>query len=805
MTGAVTAGLDVDGGKKKRLPLGVLVVVTLLAFPFTEIVILGERAPCPASDVFDDGVVTRLGVVSIDWKQFGFSLWNPHLTAGNPHLAQFVGTPFAFDSVLALLTTPFLAYAVTLFLIALLAGIALFLFLRDSMGLSHAACLVGAILYIFSDWGYFNGFSAALLPLVLWLSDRVREPGRRHRLLLGAMAALAGFLFYNMHAQAAMLTAGMHFLYVLVVSQSREERRGRLLDWAVAWSLGLSLYAPVLLTQLEALPLSVRAIRSDLAYFPDRFSVVRYLLAHYVPGLIGLPIAQILGLPAPDMDFGSWYIGPIALLILVLSIGLARRKPKETALLFLFVAIPVLDVVAMTVLTRAQPYLGVLRSFQFTRIRLWAPFALSANVAVAFACIERVPGGAAAWIARHRRRALPLVLILIVSAALCARSAAWLWFLKGGPHGPSTAGRTALWVLCVVYYAAGAVLVWRLVSRRPEAGPAARPVWLAGSLTMLLVLLVTERVVAVRARQVAVWSRVSSYRAALGETPGIRFLKAQKESGVFRTLTIVGNQVFDANPNRLMFHGLFSAGGYEDIYPLRYHMFFGELIEPHLQEDPIKRRYFENWGQRAYAWGPDFTGPLADLVGVRWLYSAKGDRFPEPYRKVFEQGSEVIYENPGVFSRAFTVGCVRRFPDEHSLRIALLRATSKELRACVFLEAAGGVGQPAAATGESGEVVLTRYEPDRVDLEVHAPAPRVLVLTDSLAPGWTARINGNPAAIFPAYEAFRGIDVPAGTSRVEFRYEPVPTYRGARVAALAALATLALALSGVRRPQENNS
>ncbi|HQK77258.1 MAG TPA: hypothetical protein PKZ25_13780, partial [Candidatus Hydrogenedentes bacterium] len=50
--------------------------------------------------------------------------------------------------------------------------------------------------------------------------------------------------------------------------------------------------------------------------------------------------------------------------------------------------------------------------------------------------------------------------------------------------------------------------------------------------------------------------------------------------------------------------------------------------------------------------------------------------------------------------------------------------------------------------------------------------PGVLYLADTWYPGWNARINGKPAAIFPIDGLFRGIHVPEGTSTVEMTYEP---------------------------------
>lgn len=79
-------------------------------------------------------------------------------------------------------------------------------------------------------------------------------------------------------------------------------------------------------------------------------------------------------------------------------------------------------------------------------------------------------------------------------------------------------------------------------------------------------------------------------------------------------------------------------------------------------------------------------------------------------------------------------------------------------------------GAPSSLPGDA--LSFTRYSSTEVTLSVQAAQPAQLVLADSTYPGWQAQVNGQPAAITPAYEAFRAVDVPAGRSEVHFRYAP---------------------------------
>jgi hypothetical protein len=77
---------------------------------------------------------------------------------------------------------------------------------------------------------------------------------------------------------------------------------------------------------------------------------------------------------------------------------------------------------------------------------------------------------------------------------------------------------------------------------------------------------------------------------------------------------------------------------------------------------------------------------------------------------------------------------------------------------------------PIQPRGGSARIVSD--EPDRVVVETDTPAAGLVVLRDVKAPGWHASVDGKAATIVPVDHAFRGIVVPAGTSRVTFDYEP---------------------------------
>jgi hypothetical protein len=67
---------------------------------------------------------------------------------------------------------------------------------------------------------------------------------------------------------------------------------------------------------------------------------------------------------------------------------------------------------------------------------------------------------------------------------------------------------------------------------------------------------------------------------------------------------------------------------------------------------------------------------------------------------------------------------------------------------------------------------VTSYAPGAIELDVTAPAAGVLVVAESWAPGWTARVDGDDAAVFRASYLSMGVIVPSGTHRVQLEFTP---------------------------------
>jgi hypothetical protein len=67
---------------------------------------------------------------------------------------------------------------------------------------------------------------------------------------------------------------------------------------------------------------------------------------------------------------------------------------------------------------------------------------------------------------------------------------------------------------------------------------------------------------------------------------------------------------------------------------------------------------------------------------------------------------------------------------------------------------------------------ITRYSDNRIVVRAHAAMPQQLVLNENYFRDWTAKINGIPVTILPAYGVFRSVVLDKGQNEVVFEYRP---------------------------------
>ena len=100
----------------------------------------------------------------------------------------------------------------------------------------------------------------------------------------------------------------------------------------------------------------------------------------------------------------------------------------------------------------------------------------------------------------------------------------------------------------------------------------------------------------------------------------------------------------------------------------------------------------------------------------------------------------------------------------------------------VLIDSAISEKQPGELNGSA---TITKYEPNRIELNTKANQPSILVLSESHYPGWRAYIDGRFTDTLRVDYNLRGVAVPAGDHKVEFIYRPKSVLIGFVISLLA--------------------
>jgi hypothetical protein len=185
--------------------------------------------------------------------------------------------------------------------------------------------------------------------------------------------------------------------------------------------------------------------------------------------------------------------------------------------------------------------------------------------------------------------------------------------------------------------------------------------------------------------------------------------------------------------------------------------------------------------------------PLLDLLDVKYLIF-RGDP-PSNARPAFVDQDYWVMENRSAVGRVFVPRrvevCLNRddqigkmtFQDFQPLNVAYVETP---------------VDLPESCTGSAQVLMETST---RIIVGAQMETPGLVILTDRWDAGWKAYVEGKRAPILVADHALRGVVLPAGPSRVEFRYEPDSFSWGLRLAGGGAAGLLIWLFIILRKPQ----
>jgi hypothetical protein len=676
-------------------------------------------------------------------------VWNPHEFTGVPFFANpQSGLLFPANWVVFALP-PAVGLTLAAILKVSIAGLAMYGFLR-ALGLRPMSALVGGLAWELNGmliaWlGWSASSALAVLPLLFLGIERLRRrPDARG---IGVLALSVALILVAGYPQIALQGALAAFVWML--ARARGAPRGYVVRCVAGAALGAALAA------MQVLPFAEYTRESSVYYYrglwlPDLSPPLRTALAFLIPYYFGRS-----GTPA---FWGYWNFNeistavglvPWAALPVALTAGWRRDGTRVLAALAVFGAVMFYGAPRIAGAIAAIPVLSLVIPHRAGALMVFALCVLGA-IGVDAAVTAPEPE-------RHRaRRAVKVAFVLVVGVAFAALVVDWSTHVRVGASGAAAGWYGALLVL----FTAAALVVVRVL----DGGDAATSV-------AALALIELASLVPVAVLHNPVIDAASLYP----RTPAIAFLEGQTARD--------GRRVALPLPNIAKLYGLSEVAGYDGMTPRRIE----QLVSPDADLGLL--------ASGGLTVTVPYGSPVYDLLGIGHV--ALGPRAAPPaghFTLEYDGVDARVFANPRALPRAFVVGAARCLPDDAALHA--LRDGAIDARREVVL--ADCTAAPASRAIATAEATVTRALPDAVAIDVRTDAAGWLVLTDTYFPGWQATVDGQPRAIARADHAFRAVEVPAGRSRVEFRYRPRALRAGIAVTLAAAGVTIALLLGAHR-------
>ncbi len=689
--------------------------------------------------------------------------WDPYSAAGTPAMANLTGTPFfpPYLAVVLLGNTPALKNAYFLGLL-LSSGFVTYLLLRRHT-LSPEASLFGAAIWMLSgaliqNAGSMIGQTAACIPFVLFLAHWLLESPSPRRTAWTA----AGFAAVSLSSFPPVLFAafGLTCFYaaIWVFSEPDRSSRARLAShFTLAAVLAIGLVAFYFLPFLTLL----RTASYALAYY--RNAGLESISPELVFSLLSPRLfwgGRVLSNPIFSLA-GGWpelhYLGVTAL---ALALGAAR--PVERLARVLFHTAWATALLALLKIFGVPPVQWIGKLPVLGRIHFWAYFGILvcflAALLAAFALDALASGRLAVprWLATA---ALPLAFILAVWRIAATH---------GGFAAPTApAFRTHVALLLTVGAVATALGLGACLRRRPTSSP--RLGVRRACVLSLGVLACLEGI--------ANASYPRQYRWDAWRHP-VPYMKALMDAGGLGRAIGIGT--FSANAGSAF--GVFGLDSLMALNPPRLAAFYREHIRTGASSPDLFLRAISRLPKDR----------ALDVAGIEHVVLPKGlarqvaEAESRGYSRRFEDSAFVIFQRRAP-PRFFVTSAYRVAPSGRALDLTM-DVDAEEL---VLEERPSFLPIPNSRSKAPARVLA--YQRNRCLLEAESTRPAVLFAGDSLMPGWSVHVNGQPARLLAANYAFRAVEIPAGKSRIEFRYIPPGLNAGLAISGAALLAGVVMA------------
>lgn len=676
-------------------------------------------------------------------KNFSLPVWNPYTFSGSPLLANFQTAAF-YPLNIFFFFLPFpITWSLLIFLQPLLAGIFLYLYLKN-LKLHPIGAFVGSIAFAFSGfsvaWLEWNSVVQTILwlPLLLLSIDKVFgylqvESGMKNKELgkLSFWFIIFTFSlcssFFAGHLQTFFYVFLIQFAYLLLKLFYTKSKKRYIFLFSIFYLLFLLLTAIQWIPTIQFIFYSARSI--DVNYLTDEgwFIPWQHLVQFIAPDFFGNPTTLNY--------WGIWnygeFIGYIGILPLIFAMySLVGRHDKKTYFfsIIAFVALLFALPTSLAKLPFAMQ-IPLLSTSQPTRLIGIVDFALA--ILSALGLDYFIKG-----------KKIQYKLFIVLTFFACLFLGLWLFVLKFHFNILSEHLLVAHHNLIfpTATFAAVMIILILFVLFRKHIPDKIQVIIL--SVAILITIL----------DQLRFSDKFTPFTQPSYLYPSAAALTfLQQHQGNYRYMT-TDSQILP--PNVSTIYRLQTIEGYDPLYIERY----GAFIAAMQRSKPDISTPF---GFNRIIVPHDPSSPFINLLGVKYVLSLTNIH-QAGLTKVFEEGQTKIYQNNNVLPRAFFVKDVVTASSQQDA-IEKLSAYKSDLESTAIVE-----GMKKIDLLNTGSATITSYTPNSVIIKTENKGKGFLILTDVYYPSWHAMIDGEETSIFLTDFTFRGILVPPGAHTIVF-------------------------------------
>lgn len=160
-----------------------------------------------------------------------------------------------------------------------------------------------------------------------------------------------------------------------------------------------------------------------------------------------------------------------------------------------------------------------------------------------------------------------------------------------------------------------------------------------------------------------------------------------------------------------------------------------------------------------------------------------------------EQQQDIPLKNPEANGNAWFVKNVQQVSNADEMMQQLKKFKSKET-ALVYEQA--GIKKNKFEADSLAQIKLVSYQPNKLVYESKNRSDGFGVFSEAYYPkGWNITINGKPVQMVEVNYALRGLEIPAGTNKIEFTFDPQVVKTGGTISLITALISIILIAAAV--------